>query len=679
MAILLGLDTGGTFTDAVLLDDEAQRVVAKAKSLTTRPDLSLGIGRAIDAVLAQAPDIAPAEIALVSVSTTLATNALVEGQGDRAALVLIGFDAAISRRDNLAEALGDAPLIELSGGHTHAGAEAAPFDPEALAEALDALPGDIAALAVAAQFATRNPAHEIAARELIRARRGLPVTCSHELSAGLNGPRRALTALLNARLVSMIDRLVTACERHLAARAISAPLMVVRGDGALVSSALVRERPIETILSGPAASAAGAAWLTGLDTALVSDIGGTTTDVCLLRDGKPAIDPDGARVGGWRTMVEAVAMRTTGLGGDSEVQVGDGLDGALTLGPRRVLPLALAATQFPDLVHAMLDDALTRIPAPDDTWQLAVPLFRALPPDLPPESRDAQIATRLLDGPARVAALLRSRIDAPALTRLVRRGLVQMTGPTPSDAAHVLGLQTGWDARASEKALTLLARRRAGNGQPLAPDAAAMAQRIVDRLTAQSATCLLEAALAEDPRDWPLGPDTLARHPLMQAGLDRAPGLVRIDARLDVPVIALGASAGCYYPAVGRRLGCEAVVPDHAGVANAVGAVVGQVSMSVEGVITFPAPGEIIAHLESGPGRCTDADEALALLQADLTRRATERAARAGLDAPRISIVREDTGAQIEGRDMPVETRLRVTASGRPRLGTTPGTAPATA
>ena len=107
----------------MLLDDQTQRILAKAKSLTTRPDLSLGIGGAIDAVLAQAPDIAPSEIALVSVSTTLATNALVEGQGDRAALVLIGFDAAVSRRDNLAEALGDAPLIELAGGHSHSGAE----------------------------------------------------------------------------------------------------------------------------------------------------------------------------------------------------------------------------------------------------------------------------------------------------------------------------------------------------------------------------------------------------------------------------------------------------------------------------------------------------------------------------------------------------------------------------
>ncbi len=131
--------------------------------------------------------------------------------------------------------------------------------------------------------------------------------------------------------------------------------MVVRGDGALVSADLAREKPIETILSGPAASIAGARWLTGETDALVSDIGGTTTDVCLLRDGRPKIDPQGARVGPYRTMVEAVAMRTTGLGGDSEVHVVEGLDGGLRLGPRRLMPISLAATQFPALVHAVLD------------------------------------------------------------------------------------------------------------------------------------------------------------------------------------------------------------------------------------------------------------------------------------------------------------------------------------
>ena len=666
MSIFLGVDTGGTYTDAILLDDTAQRLIASAKALTSRPDLSLGIGGAIDAVLARSSGVRARDIAMVSLSTTLATNALVEGQGSRAGLVMIGFDRGERGRGALTEALGDDPLIEIDGGHQHSGAEARPLDTAALDAALAALPKGISAIAVAAQFATRNPAHEHAARALIRDRTGLPVTCSHELSAGLNGPKRALTALLNARLIAMIDRLIRACETHLARRGIAAPLMVVRGDGALVSAALVRERPIETILSGPAASIAGASWLTGIQTALVSDIGGTTTDVCLLRDGKPSIDPLGARVGSFRTMVEAVAMRTSGLGGDSEVQVTAGLAAGLKLGPRRMMPVSLAAEQYPALIHRALDEASARDAAADDCWRFAMPLFTDLPEGLSP--REIAVAARLMDGPLRLSDVLRTRIEAPALTRLVQRGFVLLCGPTPSDAAHVLGRQTGWDSAAATKALTLLARQRAGDGNRLAAGAEPMAHAIVDQMTRQTVTCLLDSAFAEDPRDWALPAEDLARHPLMAAALQRGPGLVRLEARLDVPVIGLGASAQCYYGAVGERLGCDMVVPEHAGVANAVGAVVGQVSMRVEGLVTCPGFGEFTAHLATGPTRFADAEAAVTALTEDLQQQARDRALRAGVQAPRLTFEREDSAAEIEGQRMIIEIRLKATASGRPRI-----------
>ena len=148
---------------------------------------------------------------------------------------------------------------------------------------------------------------------------GKPVSASHQLSAKLNRPKRALTALLNARLIGMVDSLIHRASEQLQNLSIQAPLMVVRGDGALISQDQAHEKPIETILSGPAASIVGARWLTGAWEALVSDIGGTTTDVALLKKAFPAIDPMGAQVGPYRTMVEAVAVRTTGLGGDSEV------------------------------------------------------------------------------------------------------------------------------------------------------------------------------------------------------------------------------------------------------------------------------------------------------------------------------------------------------------------------
>ena len=146
---------------------------------------------------------------------------------------MIGFTPADLARGGLDKALGSDPVVFCPGGHDAHG-EASPLDLGALEAALPELGAGVSAFAVCGLFAVRNPGHEIAARDLIRERTGLPVTASHELSAELGGPRRALTTLLNARLISMIDRLVAATETFLRARGIAAPLMAVRGDGALV-------------------------------------------------------------------------------------------------------------------------------------------------------------------------------------------------------------------------------------------------------------------------------------------------------------------------------------------------------------------------------------------------------------------------------------------------------------
>src|SRR6056297_2937635 len=467
MALLLGVDTGGTYTDAVLIRHDESEIIAQAKALTTRHDLAEGIGAAIAAVLDQS-GADPEEVGLASLSTTLATNALVEGQGGRAGLVYIGFAENDLAAHGLNEVLAGDPAVVLAGGHSHAGAEAAPLDETALCAWLETVSG-VSAFAVASQFATRNPAHELRAAEIIRRVTGRPVSCSHHLSARLNGPKRALTALLNARLIGMIARLIARAEAVLHAQGITAPLMVVRGDGALISAAQACERPIETILSGPAASIIGARWLTGAQTALVSDIGGTTTDVAVLRDGRPMIDPAGAQVGPWRTMVEAVAMRTTGLGGDSKVHVNDeGLQGGVTLGPRRVVPVSLMAQEAPGVVHDMLDEQL-RNSAPgeyDTRFVRAVPGVDS--GGLQP--REAALLERVGVGVQPLGKVLRTRMEAAALKRLVARGLVQVSGVTPSDAAHVLGRLDAWDSEAAHKALELIGRKRTGAGTRLCPD-----------------------------------------------------------------------------------------------------------------------------------------------------------------------------------------------------------------
>ena len=313
MPLVIGLDTGGTYTDAALLDTDQGIVLATAKALTTRDDLSVGLGAAIGKIL-HAFDGSPDQVSLVTLSTTLATNAVVEGVGGRVGLFMIGFDRAALERAELARAMGQDPVHFIAGGHQPDSNPQAPLDKAALQSCAAEMKSDVSAFAIAGHFATRNPRHEIEARDILRQITDLPVTCSHELSSSLGGPRRALTAVLNARLINLLERLIKATQNIMTHQGLSCPLMVVKGDGSLLEADFARNRPVETVLSGPAASLSGAAFLAGTKTALVADIGGTTTDIAFLHEGTPRLKADGAIVGGWQTMVEAAEIRTTGLG-----------------------------------------------------------------------------------------------------------------------------------------------------------------------------------------------------------------------------------------------------------------------------------------------------------------------------------------------------------------------------
>lgn len=660
--LLLGVDTGGTYTDAVLYR-EGDGIVAKAKALTTRHDLAVGIGEAAASVITSA-DIEPSAIGLVSMSTTLATNALVEGHGGRVALVMIGFDERDLARDGLPVALGGDPVIFCPGGHDVHGNEA-DLDLGPLRDALPDLSENVTGVAIAAYFAIRNPAHELAARDLVRSMSDLPVTCSHELSSRLGGPRRALTTLLNARLVSLIARLIESTGRFMTAKGIRAPLMMVRGDGALISSEEAGRRPIETILSGPAASIVGARQLTGFANAIVSDIGGTTTDIAVLEGGQPRLDPDGATIGGYRTMVEAVAMRTYGLGGDSEVRLEeDALDPQIILGPRRSVPISLAGHLFPDRIHVDLDRQL-RAGAPgrlDGRFAVRTGVPDRLAAGLAPG--EAKLYAAVDIAPLAVDQLIGSTLQLSTLDRLVSRGLVQIIAFTPSDAAHVLGLQDNWNRKAAELGARLFARRRTGRGHAIAASACEIAERVLETVTRRSAEVIFETAFVEDGLD---GRAVMAS-PVVRRALSGRSGIVRTTMVFDRPVVGLGASAPVHYAALSDRTGSECVVPPDTDVANALGAVAGQVRSRVEAVVTRPSDdtfrvsvGEIVRDLP------LEAD-ALVFAEAHACELAEAKARDSGAGSVAVSVRRQINAVPIEGRRMFIEARIIATATGRPGI-----------
>ncbi len=596
MSILLGIDTGGTFTDAVIIsrnDDTASssdfidgKVIAKAKSLTTKSDLVVGIAASVEKVL-QSAGIGSSEITLVSLSTTLATNALVEGHGGRAAMVLAGFSEKDIANSPLKKAIGNDPCIYLSGAHDANGHQIQPLDLGPLESAIDAISGAVEGFAVAGYFAVRNPAHEREIRDLILAKTGMPVTCSYELSDQLNGPKRALTTLLNARLISMTARLIQATTGLLKQKNIGCPLMVVRGDGSLVSAEFAMRRPIETILSGPAASLIGARWLTRKDNAFVSDIGGTTTDVAVLENGRPKIDGSGAKVGEFQTMVEAVAMNTFGLGGDSEIKLEEtGLEPEIIAGPGRVIPLSLLAIEHKSIVLSALERQL-RSPIRgrfEGKFAMASGLNISA---MPEGASEQKLLEQITPAPTPLDRLLSSQSQYATLQKLVRSGHALISAVTPSDAMHVLGKYDAWNGEAAFLGLSLFARQKNGRGQPIAKDANAMAERIRTKIINRSADMVLLTGFRQDGMDG----DNLINHPLVKKALAGENGRVKVDVSLDRPLIGLGASAHQYLPPAASRLGIASIIPEHAEVANAIGAVVGQIELTFSVMILQPSEG----------------------------------------------------------------------------------------
>ena len=665
MTLVIGLDTGGTYTDAALLDTATGTVRATGKSLTTRDDLSIGVGGAIRRVLENF-DGSAADIGLISLSTTLATNAVVEGVGGRVALLMVGFDETSLQRADLARALGQDPVFFINGGHAADGTPQAQLDEAAIREAVNATEGEVSAYAVAGHFATRNPAHESRTRDLLRDLTGAPVTCSHELSSSLGGPRRALTAVLNARLINLLDRLVAATEGIMADEGLSCQLMVVKGDGSLLESGYARSRPVETVLSGPAASLAGAAFLAGTRTAMVADIGGTTTDIALLQNGAPRLKADGALVGGWQTMVEAADIRTCGLGGDSEVTpVGRGTTGGLTLGPRRAVPLSLLATQWPEVKDKLAEQLAVAVPMSTDA-RFVMPL---MPNGVPAwlTRSEARLAAKAIEiGPSSVAEIAGTQLALGAVDRLIGRGLLTLATFTPTDALHVTGDFTGFDAEAAMLGAKLIARQKTGIGQPIAETPEELARRTLSELHRRTGLALMDAALAHDGA----GEMQATNNPLLANNLHRdgttgKDSLVKLSLELGTDLVALGASAATHYPHVARRMGVELTVPDHAEVAGAVGAAAGSVRQRVMISVTQPSEGRYRVHLPGGPRDLGVMDEALASAREVAGQLAEERARKAGATSVSIEISEDIKLVPLDGgKELFIEALVQATADG---------------
>jgi len=667
MRYFLGIDTGGTFTDAVLLDP-ARRVVASAKSLTTAFDLAIGIAGALDLL----PAAMLRHVDLVSLSTTLTTNSVVEGKGAPVCVLLAGYDAAQVKSSGLVELIGADAIESLPGGHDAGGFALVPIDEARTRAAIVRQAPRVSAFAISASFGVRNPEHELQMRALVEQLCDKPVTCGHELASSLGAPRRALTVALNARMVSHVKALIDSVRRTLAARRIDAPLMMVQGDGTLVNVASALRRPVGTVLSGPAASVLGACALSGHRDAIVADMGGTTTDIAVVRGGLPELGFDGAMVGQWRPMVEAVKVYAIGLGGDSEVRFGGGE--GLVIGPRRVVPLSLLAHQHPQVLRVLERQQKEPPHASQIRFAQRLQADEAMLARLTDDETDAW--RRLADGPVDMErANIEQRGLSKSIARLERKGLAIYSGFTPSDAAHVLGMSGHWSVDAAVFGARIWARQMRhlyGLGTWAQGDALAPSRQVVDKVIATISQKLVEAGLndAGQMNEANAGKiaSLLTLMALQRGGADTgAPSVFKLQFAPQMPLVAVGAPAASYYPDVARCLGMALELPPFAEVANAVGAGLGQVSQRVHVTVSQPVRGVFRVFAASGPRDFDTLAPAIGHAQELASAQAQTRALAAGAAQTSVLLSQLDNQVnnEIDG-NMFFEARVTATACGPP-------------
>ena len=575
--LVIGIDTGGTHTDAVLLDYRTREVIATAKTLTTRDDLARGVTDA----LAKLPIVAPSQVQLVGISSTLATNSIAEGKTRRVALLLVGYDSELVESCGLKERLWTPDFEYFAGGHTASGEEQEPLDEDGIRAWVRSHGRRFDALAISGYFSPLDPSHELRARDVARAELKLPVVLGSELSTQLDSVKRAATASLNASLVAVMSEFVEAVRRALAVRNITAPLMIVKGDGSLMPYTDAVCRPVETVLSGPAASAVGGHFFSSRNDALVIDMGGTTTDIALVENNRVAVSDRGARVGAVETAVPAARVTTVCVGCDS--RIGVDASGNTTIGPDRVTPLCRLANSSSslsaDLQRLERIPATSRRPSDFEYWVLAKPID--LDDPRLTNHRHRRLIRLLQQGPRNLSEIFRELEVFHGVqlqvAHLFGQGILEVATVTPTDLLHASGLMKLWNEQAAHRSVRTFA-------EMLGEDPQRWIEATMDEIVLRIAEEVV-VFLGRQHRDLPDRIEGEWARWLVETALARRGGPLGVRLLCPVPLVGIGAPAGVFLRRVADRLDAQFVLPPHHHVANAAGAVAGLVMVTKEAIL----------------------------------------------------------------------------------------------
>jgi len=649
----LGIDAGGTYTDLVVFDLPAGQVVKKAKSLTTNWDFTVGIELSLDEI----GDDLLTQCELVSLSTTLATNAIVEKRGQKVGLLLMPPFGLFS-----ADGIQHTPAEIIKGRLDSDGIELEPLDPDEISLKARSMvrAHHVKAFAVSGFAGCHNPTNELEAARIIREETSLPVVCGYQLSGLLNYKIRAQTAVLNAQIIPCLEDFLNNLSIIFKKRRINAPVMIVKSDGSLMKMEKAIQRPVETILSGPAASVAGAAYLTGCKDCMVVDVGGTTTDYAIIRNGSARLSEEGARVGGWKTHVRSLDLRTIGLGGDSLIfPEGE----SFRIGPTRVLPVSRLVSQCPESLEAF--EYLERYISQrgDRCGGLEIFMLNEKKPNIDLSGRESMVIGMLTERPRSLREMSviagQSGWQFLPLSRLEESNVVQRCGLTPTDLLHISGHMDRWNKEGPRRMCQVMSKALDIPFDEFVQNALKM---VIDRITTELVKTELAAELDPEDLEGSKAASTLIQNMLQQGNAD-----FRVRFELKKPVIGIGAPAWFFLPKAAGFVETDCLVPPHADVANAIGAIISPVIINREVRIVQSSPGcYIIQGLPDAP-RYEDIGKAERFAVEELRRIVLQEAREWGTDCRDPDIVINDSSFSAPGEiEEFLYRNIRISISGKP-------------
>lgn len=648
--IALGIDTGGTYTDAVLYDYTTQMILSNAKSLTTHEDLTIGIASVLEKISQE--DLA--KVDLVSLSTTLATNACVENKGGKVKLILIAaYPEIIERNSHTYGIPSDSSFEYIDAEITIDGVVKRAPDWDAFDDMIKASHASYDSFAVVSLWGMKNPELELTAKEHIHKYTDKPVVCGHELSTALDIIKRACSALLNARLLPIIADFIKAVTSILDRKHIKAPIFIVRSDGTIMTAEFALDKPVETLLCGPAASVLGGMHLAKLNDGMIIDMGGTTSDIALIRSGSPVLTPTGAVVGNFHTAVRSLLVNTIGLGGDTQVSINR--YGEVVLGVRRVRPISDLVHEYPQVEQMIYftptDSRFLYIMDDNYDVSLLTEMQRTLYLALKEE--------RVMSSTRLAATVHETYLANIAIEELENLGIIMRSGLTPTDVMMIRGDYDLWDKTAAEMLLQYYAKTYETTVEAYCEE---IYYKVKERMF-----CALAKMLFEQDEDKYFSVKEIdARleqffHNAYYKRTVPSDSILDYSIKCNIPIIGVGAPIHLFLPDVAAALGTTCVINTYSSVANAIGAAVCKISVTEDATIKMGRRYQVFTRLRSFS--TTKYDEAIEIAKREAAKLAVEEAISRGAKNPEVEVYVDEKRVGKKKEVILMETVVKATAT----------------